>query len=326
MTNDEQLEASSAPELTVGQILRQTREKRGLSLKDVAQQLNLKAEVLQCIEADEPDKNILPTFMRGYVRAYARYLKLPELPLLKQFEQAHHVNSAPVKTMKTFSNRQAKQQTEARFMWLTYLIAAILLASLAIWFWQGSRDFVTSDSLPTSSTTPALTESSGTIPLTQTVTQPSSWESPPAANNAADNSNEPESSVSESVTQSNPSALPSSVPVVELPAPSTDTLLAPENNELATESFGDSNDSGLDRLKMTFAENCWIDVVDASGERVAYGTKQAGYIMELNAKAPFVITLGNPSVVAIELNQQPYDMSKYPGGRVAKFTLSGQNE
>ena len=77
----------------------------------------------------------------------------------------------------------------------------------------------------------------------------------------------------------------------------------------------------LDTLEMRFSENCWIDVVDADGNRVAYGTKQAGYIMQLTGTAPFVITLGNPSVVTINFNQQAVDMSALPAGRVAKFTI-----
>ncbi len=318
MNNSEQPPVANSTEPSVGNILREAREQRGLALKDVAQQLNLKADILQSIESDEPDSSILPTFMRGYVRAYARFLKVPELPLLAKFEHTHQVKSAPVKTMKTFSNRQAKQQTEARFMWLTYVIAAILLASLTVWLWQGARDF----GVLGENTDPAIVQlQEESAPLLDTTTPPSSWP------------------VTEPVVNTD-SLLPAEA--VEVPAataelPSVAALPAEVQQQLATlnqaestptaatESFGDSSDSGLDRLKMTFADNCWIDVVDANGERVAYGTKQAGYIMELSAKAPFVITLGNPSVVTIELNQQPYDMSQYPGGRVAKFTLSGQD-
>ena len=75
------------------------------------------------------------------------------------------------------------------------------------------------------------------------------------------------------------------------------------------------------QLEMRFSANCWVDVVDADGNRVAYGTKQAGYIMQLTGKAPFVVTLGNPSVVTINFNQQAVDMSALPAGRVAKFTI-----
>jgi cytoskeleton protein RodZ len=81
----------------------------------------------------------------------------------------------------------------------------------------------------------------------------------------------------------------------------------------------------IDELEMRFSENCWVDVVDAEGNRVAFGTKQAGYVMQLTGKAPFVVTLGNPSVVKINFNQQAVDMSALPAGRVAKFTIPESN-
>jgi len=309
MSNNEQAPSTDQPELTVGQLLKQERERRQLTLEQAAQQLNLKAEVLQCIEADQPDKNILPTFMRGYLRAYARFLKIPEQQLLNRFEQAHQVKSAPVKAMKTFSNRQAKQQTETRFMWLTYVIVAILLASLAAWLWQGARDFTSFSGTtePTVNTTLVIDE-----PVVER--QPASVvseQTPPATViNPQDVLPVSEEAVQPAETQESSSTLPS-------------TLVAMDSN---AESFGDSTDSGLDRLKMTFTDNCWIDVLDGNGERIAYGTKQAGYVMELNAKGPFTITLGSPGVVAIDINQKPFDMSGFPGGRVAKFTLAGQDE
>lgn len=307
MSNNEQAPSTDQPELTVGQLLKQERERRQLTLEQAAQQLNLKVEVLQCIEADQPDKNILPTFMRGYLRAYARFLKIPEQQLLNRFEQAHQVKSAPVKAMKTFSNRQAKQQTEKRFMWLTYIIVAILLASLGAWLWQGARDFThfNETAEPAVNTALLIDEQlieQPTEPLETNTQQPTSL-SPP-----------------EVLPVSEPQ-LADETPESALTLPST--LVAIDSN---SESFGDSSDSGLDRLKMTFIDNCWIDVLDGNGERIAYGTKQAGYVMELNAKGPFTITLGSPGVVAIDINQKPFDMSGFPGGRVAKFTLAGQDE
>lgn len=309
MSNNEQAPSTDQPELTVGQLLKQERERRQLTLEQAAQQLNLKAEVLQCIEADQPDKNILPTFMRGYLRAYARFLKIPEQQLLNRFEQAHQVKSAPVKAMKTFSNRQAKQQTETRFMWLTYVIVAILLASLGAWLWQGARDFTSFSGTtePAVNTTllidePVVEQQPAPVVIEQT--------SPATVINPQDVLPLSEEAVQPAVTQESPLILPG-------------TLVAMDSN---AESFGDSTDSGLDRLKMTFTDNCWIDVLDGNGERIAYGTKQAGYVMELNAKGPFTITLGSPGVVAIDINQKPFDMSGFPGGRVAKFTLAGQNE
>lgn len=309
MSNHEQASAAEQVELTVGQLLKQERERRNLTLEQVAQQLNLKVDVLRSLETDQPDKAILPTFMRGYLRAYARFLKMPEQSLLGRFEQVHQVTSTPVKAMKTFSNRQAKQQTETRFMWLTYIIVAILLASLAAWLWQGARDFSSTNSL-TDTTTSTV---SAAEPVVNAL----------AASSLSDELATPVDSVIPSATET-PEA------EAEQAIVSTDEQEAQPLVQSETESPREPvalvQQDGLDRLKMTFADNCWIDVLDGNGERIAYGNKQGGYVMELNAKGPFTITLGNPSVVSIDINQKAFDMSGFPGGRVAKFTLAGQDE
>lgn len=309
MSNHEQASAAEQVELTVGQLLKQERERRNLTLEQVAQQLNLKVDVLRSLETDQPDKAILPTFMRGYLRAYARFLKMPEQSLLGRFEQVHQVTSTPVKAMKTFSNRQAKQQTETRFMWLTYIIVAILLASLAAWLWQGARDFSSTNSL-TDTTTSTV---SAAEPVVNAL----------AASSLSDELATPVDSVIPSATET-PEA------EAEQATVSTDEQeaqpLVQSETESPREPVALEQQDGLDRLKMTFADNCWIDVLDGNGERIAYGNKQGGYVMELNAKGPFTITLGNPSVVSIDINQKAFDMSGFPGGRVAKFTLAGQDE
>ncbi|WP_423187421.1 RodZ domain-containing protein [Alishewanella sp. d11] len=317
MSNNEQAPPTELAELSVGQILQQERARRSFTLQFVAKQLNLKVEVLQSLEADQPDKSILPTFMRGYVRSYARFLKLPEQQLLTRFEQAHKVQSSPVKVMKTFSNRQAKQQTEARFMWLTYVIAAILLASFAIWLWQGARDFTGFADNQLQSDTLIVEETN--LPLQDNILQTESAnnvENAPVNETATDITPVAEVPVETDITQPVDAAaamIEPALPVASLEPPLQSSVL-------------EQNDADLDRLKMTFSDNCWIDVLDSKGERIAFGTKQGGYVMELNAQGPFTITLGNPGVVSIEINGQLFDMSRFPGGRVAKFTLAGQDE
>lgn len=317
MSNNEQTPQTEQTELSVGQLLQQERERRSYTLQYVAKQLHLKVEVLQSLETDQPDKSILPTFMRGYVKSYARFLKLPEQQLLTRFEQAHKVQSSPVKVMKTFSNRQAKQQTEARFMWLTYVIAAILLTSFAIWLSQGARDFTGFADNQLQSDTLIVEEAN--LPLQDNILQTESandLEIAPINEPATASMPVAEMSVETDITQPVDAAaalVEPVLPVVSLEPPLQSNVL-------------EQNDVNLDRLKMTFSDNCWIDVLDSNGERIAFGTKQGGYVMELNSQGPFTITLGNPGVVSIEINGKPFDMSRFPGGRVAKFTLAGQDE
>lgn len=267
----------SAP-LTAGQRLRQAREQRGLSVQQVALQLNLKAELVTKLEQDQLD-GTLETFARGYVRAYARLLKLPEAELMAVVGQQSGGESIKTKPMRTFSNRTAKQATENRFMWLTYAIIALLLIMLFVWWWQSE-----------------LTAGTSTAALDSQITPDE------IGHQQADETE------------------------VALAEPTAEQLAAmlqqlSDSDQASVASEPDLIVAQLDQLEMRFSANCWVDVVDAGGNRVAYGTKQAGYIMQLSGTAPFVVTLGNPSVVQINFNQQAVDMSALPGGRVAKFSI-----
>ena len=68
-------EAPSAPP-TAGATLRAAREMHGLSIDDVAQQLKLAPRQVQALEDDEYGKLPGRTFVRGFVRNYARFIGL----------------------------------------------------------------------------------------------------------------------------------------------------------------------------------------------------------------------------------------------------------
>ncbi|WP_213996422.1 RodZ domain-containing protein [Arsukibacterium sp.] len=306
MTTTEPTELSESAELTAGQLLRQAREHRKLSVAEVALQLNLRVNLVQQIEADQLDSSMLVTFVRGYLRAYARLVKLPEQQVLSAFEQQNAGNGDPAKPMRTFSNRAELQATENRFMWLTYAIGFILVLMLVLWWWQTTstgpdaaavpQDSVAVEQLDNGTAVSGAIDSSGPADNTENIQ--------PAATADSD--------------VVSPSANAEPAPV-SLP----DFVAAESMPELASQIAAEADSSPQpDIITMEFQDSCWIDVLDADGNRIAYGTKEAGYQMTVNGKAPFVVTLGNPSVVRITLNNQPFDMSSLPAGRVAKFTLA----
>ena len=61
---------------TVGQKLAAARKGWGISVQEVAKNLNLNVNIIEAIEADDYDKLPGSTFARGYIRAYANLLKL----------------------------------------------------------------------------------------------------------------------------------------------------------------------------------------------------------------------------------------------------------
>ncbi|MBV2130008.1 RodZ domain-containing protein [Arsukibacterium indicum] len=297
---------STSAELTAGQLLQQAREQRKLTVADVALQLNLRVNLVQQIETDELDSSMLVTFIRGYLRAYARLVKLPEQQVLQAFERQNGCVAGPAKPMRTFSNRTGHQATENRFMWLTYAITFILVLMLVLWWWQTaspSADSLLQKQPAADATDQALVaEDLDNNSLTNNVVNV----------NGADSSTMPGS-------MADPVKADGAPAIVSEP----ENVIAETMPELKSQPVAEPVDSDVqDVIIMNFQDNCWIDVLDAEGNRIAYGTKDAGYQMTVTGKAPFVVTLGNPSVVRITLNNQPFDMSSLPEGRVAKFTLA----
>ena len=76
-------------EKNLGHWLKTERESKGLSLHEIGIQLKIGAKILQAIE--ETDKNKLPakTFLRGFVRSYAQFLKLDVQEALTLFQSEY---------------------------------------------------------------------------------------------------------------------------------------------------------------------------------------------------------------------------------------------
>ncbi len=65
----------------VAEQLKNTREALGLSVRDVVEQTNLKTDQVEALECGDWDAFAAPVYVRGFVRSYARLLKLPEAEL-----------------------------------------------------------------------------------------------------------------------------------------------------------------------------------------------------------------------------------------------------
>lgn len=70
---------------TVGTLLRATRQRHGLSVKDVAQALRIRAPYIEAIEDGRPGDLPAPAYAVGFVKAYAKALGLDEAEILRRF-------------------------------------------------------------------------------------------------------------------------------------------------------------------------------------------------------------------------------------------------
>ncbi|MEI7972795.1 MAG: helix-turn-helix domain-containing protein, partial [Bdellovibrio sp.] len=71
----------------LGELLRNEREKRSLSLHEIGLQLKISAKILQAMESGDESKLPAKTFLRGFVRSYAQYLKIDVAQAMNLFQE-----------------------------------------------------------------------------------------------------------------------------------------------------------------------------------------------------------------------------------------------
>jgi cytoskeleton protein RodZ len=122
------------PALSPGEVLRNAREARGESLVDVAQILKLSAQQLEALESGRFDVLPGPTFVRGFLRNYARYLGISPDPLLEGVSARTPTTADLTSMLKLDGNVQpaARPRPQGKAFPVALLIlTALVLAGLA---------------------------------------------------------------------------------------------------------------------------------------------------------------------------------------------------
>ncbi len=151
-------EQASAPSEGAGAKLRRERESQGLSMFDVARALRLSEKQIAALELDDYSKLPGRTFVRGFIRNYARLVQLDPEPLMAHLsfgkEEESHQIQAPSQKI-SFSEHHAKP-------WLKWLMVAFVIVAVASWGvleWLGPeqpKGMLSHTTVPDAPSSPAL--------------------------------------------------------------------------------------------------------------------------------------------------------------------------
>ena len=81
---------------SLGSYLKTERESRNLTLKQVSESTRIKERLLKAIEEDQYELLSSPVYVKGFLEAYARYLRLDSNDIVLQYQKSHG-NSTPSK-------------------------------------------------------------------------------------------------------------------------------------------------------------------------------------------------------------------------------------
>lgn len=74
---------------SIGDRLREAREKNKLSLENVYKDIKIHPHILKAIEDDRGDELLSPVYIKGFIRKYAQYLKLDSREIVEEYKSLH---------------------------------------------------------------------------------------------------------------------------------------------------------------------------------------------------------------------------------------------
>lgn len=170
----------------LGKKLKAIREEKGISLQEIGLALKISPRIISSIESGEKAGQPAKTFLRGFVKSYAQYLKVDTGPILEMFDSEYSMEPVPNKTAQMEKEESlapgpkavapAKNSSEPAvrttpfpsFPWGKALLAAFLFVGIVILAkvvhkYQKERDLPTSENpevlAPVTETTAGTEES-----------------------------------------------------------------------------------------------------------------------------------------------------------------------
>ena len=300
--NDQSMPDQEAAEVnySFGQRLSSARRALNLTQEQVAADLRLNVGLIKALE--EEDYSSLPTHMyiAGYLRNYARLLKMPVEPLLTALDNAQ-LESPPL--ISDVSRPRKASHSKLMVKLFALLLFVVVVAGIVSWI--QSQDFALFSEKP--------------IGVEQIEEQGLKALPAPSPEKLVDEPIVSEGTTSESETKPEPVV---AVPVVEVAAKTEEVVI----QKVVTQEVESQIEQpvlvkdGVE-LVLRFTEDCWAEVKDSRGKRLAYDLYRGGQSKQVTGIPPFSIFLGNAAAVAIEYNGQPYDASEHIHRNRARFSL-----
>ena len=294
-TNSETKNDSSE---TVGNVLRKKREVIGLSIDNIANQLNLDPKLIESLEKNDYVKFNIETYIKGYLRAYAKVLDLDGDTIINLYKESN-----PEKTPEILPNVKPKSQRNSgdkSVKLFFYIIALTIALSILVWYQNNFLVQPPEENLNiTNIKTYENTNINGVDIDYKIINHTNSWQWPI---NKADTNYESNNNVLE--------------PVV-----SKTTQDKIENtadiNEVSEHNIQQSNDT----IVLNLTGDSWVEIYDEEGGRLFLDLARSGKNYIINGNSPFDILLGAANQVSIEFNGSSVDIEPYIKFGIARFTL-----
>jgi cytoskeleton protein RodZ len=295
------LPADAQPESSLGQRLREERERRGWNLDEVSTRLRLPQRVVATLESNDFARIEHDVYLRGYLASYARLLGIPLQAVDTKVRERNVAPPALVATGRISHSRYLFQRYSVPTV---YVILTGLIVAPAVWL-------ATHGGLDQNLARVSSLEQS--LPLeTPPIATPSAPSTTTASNTAAAASTPTPSASTEAASAAELPLMASMVPALKHEAAPATEPVAPAV-------------AGRHEITLRLKEASWVELVAADGRRVEFGLLAAGSSKTYTVDQPVSVRLGNSANAELLVDGRSVDLVPFRRAAVAHLKLVDGN-
>ena len=327
-------ETRETPPGMAGALLRAARESAGMTIDAVAQNLKLAPRQVKAIE--DGDYKELPgrTFVRGFVRNYARLVHLDPERVVNALPGGASAPALEAPTLSPTAQTIGELPTieHAKTSWARWAIPSFLAAVVAIaatyeWLRPASESRIAGPAVePQGALQKEASAHAAAVPTPSEPPAPAIASTPlpnPVASNApgADGVplRTPESSITAAPAQ--PAAGGAAPSASAASATSTAAPSGPAPSMAATPASAGASSVAEQTVVVAFRSNSWTEIRDREGRVLITGINRAGTAQTVTGAPPFTVKIGNANDVTLRYKGERVDLAPYTQKNVARLTL-----
>jgi cytoskeleton protein RodZ len=276
------------PERTTGGFgakLRDARERRGVSLRQIANATKISIAALEALERDDITRLPGGIFSRAFVRSYAVEVGLdPDATIqefIAQFPNDSVIAGHPTDRVEDHEAVESERRTAGTFLWLA--VVSVPLAGAVVYFATAGRPLIRDATAPAADASARPSE------------PPPRADAPPPPVSDSRPAPSPANPPPEPAAAAVPPAPASSAPA---PAAVTPAAASPASSGSAA-AAADATDHIAVQLSAT--RPCWVSAI-VDGKRVIDRLLPAGERTTIDVRRDMVLTAGDAAALAVTLN------------------------
>ena len=282
-----------------GELLKEARKKTRRRYKRLSSELGIPEKYLEALEENNFSIMAGPTYVKGYLRAYAKKLDLDPETVITAFDRYLKDQRRLKKTEK----KEQKKETKKRFFYIYAVIFFLiaLITMLIVFMPGGNNNSEKKEDISSYSETEI--QNSNDIPF--------------ILNTKPALSIELEQDTSQSISVLN----------------IQEEVITSEITDYVKDEINKSSIETTNTIEMNFSGDCWIELMDKNGI-IEYRLAKAGSAMFFEGLGPFKLLIGNSKRVELFYNDAKVSLASttnvktnvsclvLPEGRCSEFTLS----